>query len=276
MTITEQLATALRVLAFMARTSGGTAGRDDGLCAACDKAEDVITAYEASKASPDQDMDNGLRQVREVLREFIKDLARAGFPSTVRIGTNLQSLSNGMQLHHIETLLHHLDDAYGAAYEASEKSRPRTGGVEMTITEQLAAALGKIKLCASPMDRTFDKMIQDMDWILAEARYALAAYEASRATPTLPLLWCCHVRGPDDVHPAPDYQTALKWSDMINDWSDEANARFKDGEKVMSKAAPALWPWSPESHAQNLAKAIADFSPRLPKERAENEHESAG
>jgi hypothetical protein len=51
----------------------------------------------------------------------------------------------------------------------------------MTITEQLAEALGKIKLCASPMDRTFDKMIQDMDWILAEARYALAAYEASKA-----------------------------------------------------------------------------------------------
>lgn len=34
---------ALRNLVFQARTSGGTAGRDDALCAACDKAESLLS-----------------------------------------------------------------------------------------------------------------------------------------------------------------------------------------------------------------------------------------
>jgi len=35
----KRLAEALRKLTYIARTSGGTAGRDEALCAACDEAE---------------------------------------------------------------------------------------------------------------------------------------------------------------------------------------------------------------------------------------------
>ena len=38
----EELTKALRQLTFAARTSGGVAGRDDGLCAACDEAEAAL------------------------------------------------------------------------------------------------------------------------------------------------------------------------------------------------------------------------------------------
>jgi hypothetical protein len=38
-----QLRAALKKLVFAARTSGGVAGRDDALCAACDEAESVLS-----------------------------------------------------------------------------------------------------------------------------------------------------------------------------------------------------------------------------------------
>lgn len=76
------------------------------------------------------------------------------------------------------------------------------------------------------------------------------------------ILWCCHVRGPDDVHAAPDYETALAWADGIND-------RFgphtrKDENYPITRAAPAIWPWSAEAHAESLPKSIAEFAPRSP------------
>jgi hypothetical protein len=78
------------------------------------------------------------------------------------------------------------------------------------------------------------------------------------------ILWCCHVRGPDDVHAAPDYATALKWSDLVN----SCNWRGLRGttkpplswDDCLLKAAPAVWPWTAESHADSLPKSIADFA----------------
>lgn len=80
------------------------------------------------------------------------------------------------------------------------------------------------------------------------------------------ILWCCHVRGPDDVYAAPDYETALKWSDIVN----EVNWRGLKGkinppkswDACLCKAAPAVWPWSAEAHASNIPNSIADFEPR--------------
>lgn len=40
----QQLAEATRELAFQVRTSGGIAGRDEALCAACDKVEPLLSA----------------------------------------------------------------------------------------------------------------------------------------------------------------------------------------------------------------------------------------
>lgn len=42
----------LTKLAFMARTSGGTTGRDEALCAACDDAEALIATIRALKDQP--------------------------------------------------------------------------------------------------------------------------------------------------------------------------------------------------------------------------------
>lgn len=83
-----------------------------------------------------------------------------------------------------------------------------------------------------------------------------------------PFLWCCHVRGPDDVHPAPDYETALKWADYIN----SLNWRGPKGESVavasiddlILRAVPAPWPWSAEEHALRLAESTTGWA--LPSE----------
>lgn len=82
------------------------------------------------------------------------------------------------------------------------------------------------------------------------------------------ILWCCHVRGPDDVHAAPDYATALAWADSLN----ALNWRGREGKNsppmsfddCLIKAVPAPWPWSADQHAENLSKSIADFAPREP------------
>jgi hypothetical protein len=46
----DRLEDALSRVVFMARTSGGTAGRDEALCAACDNAENVLA--EAGSGRP--------------------------------------------------------------------------------------------------------------------------------------------------------------------------------------------------------------------------------
>jgi hypothetical protein len=85
-----------------------------------------------------------------------------------------------------------------------------------------------------------------------------------------PVLWCCHARGPDDVYAAPDYATALAWSDTLNalNW-DTKDPRypkprwFKNPslyEDCLIKAVPAPWPHSPESHAEDLPKSIEGFA----------------
>lgn len=78
------------------------------------------------------------------------------------------------------------------------------------------------------------------------------------------ILWCCHARGPDDVHAAPDYETALAWSDILN----AVNWRGLNGTVVppasyddcLIKAAPAIWPHSAELHAEDMPKSIAGFA----------------
>jgi hypothetical protein len=86
------------------------------------------------------------------------------------------------------------------------------------------------------------------------------------------ILWCCHVRGPDDIYAAPDYETALKWSDMINatNWrAENPSVRIKDPtcfEDCLVKAVPALWPYSAEEHAKDLPKSIEGF--RVPADAA--------
>lgn len=82
---------------------------------------------------------------------------------------------------------------------------------------------------------------------------------------TTPFLWCCHVRGPDDVYAAPDYETALLWSDVLNEtnWRKSSKLNIPDPtsyEDCLVKAVPAPWPHSAESHAKDLPKSMAGFA----------------
>jgi hypothetical protein len=79
------------------------------------------------------------------------------------------------------------------------------------------------------------------------------------------ILWCCHVRGPDDVYAAPDYETALMWSDVLNETNWKASSGLsvedpKSFEDCLIKAVPAPWPHSAEAHAEDLPKSIAGFA----------------
>lgn len=76
------------------------------------------------------------------------------------------------------------------------------------------------------------------------------------------MLWCLHVRASDDVHPAPDYETALKWADYLFERFDKPTILSGDENRPLLMAVPAPWPWSAESHAADLPKSIAEWQPK--------------
>jgi hypothetical protein len=69
-------------------------------------------------------------------------------------------------------------------------------------------------------------------------------------------LWCCHVRGPDDVLAAPDYATALAWSDQLLEIDRDVD--HSDADRPFLSAVPAPWPYSEADHAANIKKS-ADY-----------------
>ena len=90
---------------------------------------------------------------------------------------------------------------------------------------------------------------------IADAILALhPAAPTQSAVQTGEVLWMMHVRGPDDIYPAPDYATAVQWCDYVN--YELTEGRFK----VLLRAVPAFWTGSPESHAEGLADAIAGWT----------------
>jgi len=60
-------------------------------------------------------------------------------------------------------------------------------------------------------------------------------------------LWCLHIIGPDDVHPAPSKEQAERAATWVN-------ARFSEVKDVLIKAEVIEWPHSPESHARGVAE----------------------
>jgi hypothetical protein len=61
-------------------------------------------------------------------------------------------------------------------------------------------------------------------------------------------LWSLHHIGPDEFHPAPDFETAWRWAE----W---ANRTFADAADI-SRFTVAPWPWSAPLHKQGLQAAI--------------------
>ncbi|MFG1302209.1 hypothetical protein V5F49_20690 [Xanthobacter sp. V3C-3] len=62
------------------------------------------------------------------------------------------------------------------------------------------------------------------------------------------ILWCAHVRGPDDVVAATSYADATALCDEIN-----GVAKKVAHLDVMCVAYPAVWPWDEASHTASLA-----------------------
>lgn len=70
------------------------------------------------------------------------------------------------------------------------------------------------------------------------------------------ILWCCHVRGPDEIYAAPDYDVALRWCDLCLEM--DRRPRVSENEPYLS-AVPAPWPHSVESYIKCLPDAARAF-----------------
>ena len=70
-----------------------------------------------------------------------------------------------------------------------------------------------------------------------------------------PELWCLHILGPDDVHPAPSKRHAEIAAEGFN----KIFGNVADESEVMCKAVVAPWPHSPASHAESVQEFIANW-----------------
>ena len=69
-------------------------------------------------------------------------------------------------------------------------------------------------------------------------------------------LWMVHVIGPDDVHPAPDFDTAVQWCAEQNAFFGPISA----AGGITLKFVPALWQGTPEDHAAGLPASIEKWT----------------
>ena len=79
-------------------------------------------------------------------------------------------------------------------------------------------------------------------------------HEAIEANANI-LLWCVTVAGPDEVHAASSHADAVDRAAKMNRalHVDCAGMLPKTAQPILCFAYPAPWPWSPESHAKDLA-----------------------
>lgn len=70
-----------------------------------------------------------------------------------------------------------------------------------------------------------------------------------------PDLWCVHILGPDDLHAAPSKAYAEVASDLHN----RSFADLSVKQDVVCKAVVAPWPYSAESHAEDVVSFVEDW-----------------
>ncbi len=94
------------------------------------------------------------------------------------------------------------------------------------------------------------RLDDESDQYMSHMRSALTA-----ALALLPgdaaLLWCCHVRGPDDLVACADYASALALADTLLRYDRQPNRHEYD---PYFSAVPALWTAGATDHAEDLAK----------------------
>lgn len=87
-----------------------------------------------------------------------------------------------------------------------------------------------------------------------------------QAKPGASDLWCLHILGPDDVHPAPSKAHAELAAKRMNEWWAAREDRHPYDPKM--EAVAAVWPHSPESHAAGVGEFIGQWlSPPQPAEQ---------
>jgi len=71
--------------------------------------------------------------------------------------------------------------------------------------------------------------------------------------------WCVHIIGPDDIHAAPDFETAWAWAEAAN----KVIAPHADERDVLWRCTVAIWPGDATSHAEDLKRGgrndVIDF-----------------
>ncbi|MGU3387218.1 hypothetical protein ACLBYG_22100 [Methylobacterium sp. D53M] len=88
-----------------------------------------------------------------------------------------------------------------------------------------------------------------------------SASPASSDQGALTQLWCMHISGPDDLHAAPDYWTALAWCAELN--AVVAARALKenwaaDDNYPLMQATVRPWMWSRQQHASLLSIELAE------------------
>lgn len=84
-------------------------------------------------------------------------------------------------------------------------------------------------------------------------------------------LWCMHIQGPDDLHAAPDFWTALAWAAELNSFIAEKAAKGNwkaDDNYPLSQAVVRQWTGTPESHAVQCEIELADRAEHEAKRKA--------
>lgn len=71
------------------------------------------------------------------------------------------------------------------------------------------------------------------------------------------VLWCLHIQGPDDMHPAPSRAHAELGAHLLNEWV--ASRDVKDEGYPGIEGVVAIWPHSPEAHAAEAGEFAERF-----------------
>ncbi|CAO3447946.1 hypothetical protein [Azospirillum argentinense] len=150
-----------------------------------------------------------------------------------------------------ERIIEHVEEALGAI-EAAARAVPPAGVPEgwklvpVEPTPEMLDAGVEAGVGAAPSP-----------WCPEVYRALLSAAPTAPTAQGQDILWCAHVQGPDEVHPARDYDHAVEMCNMFNAISEQCNFGFKpdDIRYVRSVAYPAVWPWDAASHAEGLPSA---------------------
>ncbi len=136
-------------------------------------------------------------------------------------------------------------------WQAALSAQPSPGGQGDALDLDRVLSLADVHAAESREDGV---RLLDRGGLLAFAQDVAAALAARQPVGQEPL-WCLHVLGMDDVHPAPSKAHAEKAAAWHNEQFKDQAARL--GISIEAKVVP--WPHSAESHAAGVAEFIPQW-----------------